>query len=60
MVCSTLAEKRYKTRRYRKQKGKGPSIGLSASAAALILGEVAKPILKNIFGGKKRRRWDKK
>ena len=44
-------------RRYRKrkQKGKGFAIGLLASAAAPILGEVAKPILKKNFGGRKRR-----
>ena len=41
-------------KRYRKQIGKGFSIGLLASAAAPILGEVAKPILKKTFGGRKR------
>ena len=48
--------KRRRRKTYRKQRGKGFSIGLLASAAELILGEVAKPLLKKIFGGKKRRR----
>ena len=44
------------------QRGKGFSIGLLASTAVPLLGEVAKPILKKNFGGRKRRRWrwDKK
>ena len=46
-----MGEKEY---RKRKQRGKGFPTGLSASAAAPILGEVAKPILKKIFGGRKR------
>ena len=46
-----MGEKEY---RKRKQTGKGFPTGLSASAAAPILGEVAKPILKKIFGGRKR------
>ena len=48
-------------RKYRKkkQRGKGFLIGLLASAAAPIPGEVAKPILKFFFGGTKRRRWEK-
>ena len=40
----------------KKQREKGFPIGLLASAAAPIPGEVAKPILKNFFGGTKRRR----
>ena len=50
-------------RKYRKrrQRGKGFPIGNLASAAAPILGEVPKPILKEISGGRKRRRrWEKK
>ena len=44
-------------RRYiKKQTGKGIPFGLIASAAAPILGEVAKPSLKKIFGGRRRRR----
>ena len=45
-------------RKYRKrrQQGKAFPIGLSASAAAPILGEVAKPLLKKIFGSKKQRK----
>ena len=31
-----------------------------ASAAAPFLDEVAKPVLKKVFSGKRRRRWDKK
>ena len=41
--------------RKRKQQGKRFPIGLVVSAAAPILGEIAKPLLKKIFGGKKRR-----
>ena len=49
-------------KRKRKQRGKGFPIGLVASLAAPVLGAVAKPILKKIFGGRKRprrriRRW---
>ena len=44
-------------RRYiKKQRGKGIPFGLIASAAAPILGEVAKPLLKEIFGGRRARR----
>ena len=44
-------------RRYiKKQRGKGIRFGLNASAAAPILGEVAKPLLKKVFGGRRRRR----
>ena len=46
-----LGEKEY---RKRKQRGKGFPTGLLASATVLILGEVAKPILKKNFGGRKR------
>ena len=45
---------------YRKQRGKGLPLGLIASAAAPFLGEIAKPIFKKIFGGRRHRRWDKK
>ena len=41
---------------YRKQRGKGFPIGLIASAAAPFLGEVAKPLLKKRFGGRRRGR----
>ena len=41
---------------YRKQRGRGLPLGLIASAAASFLGEVAKPILKKIFGGRRGRR----
>ena len=46
-----------KKKRKQKQKGKGFPFGLVASAAAPLLGEIAKPTLKKIFGrGKKRRK----
>ena len=45
-----------KRRCVKKQRGKGISFGLIASAAPPILGEVAKPLLKKIFGGRRRRR----
>ena len=46
-----------KRKRKRKQKGKGFPYGLVASAAAPLLGEIAKPIFKKIFGrGRKRRK----
>ena len=41
-------------KRYRKQIGKEFPIGLLASAAVPLLGEVAKPILKKTFGHRKR------
>lgn len=49
-------------KRYRKRRGKGFPMGLLASAAAQLLGEVAKPILTKIFGGRQKTRWrcDKK
>ena len=45
-----------KKRRYRKQRGRGIPFRLIASAAAPFLGEVAKPLLKNFFGGRCSRR----
>ena len=45
---------RYKKRK-RKQKGGAIPLGLIASLAGLIIGEVAKPIFKKIIGGRKRR-----
>ena len=45
-----------KKKKTRTQKGKGFPIGLIASAAAPLVGEIAKPIFKKIFGrGRKRR-----
>ena len=41
-----------KRKRKQKQKGKGFPFGLVASAVALLLGEIAKPIFKKIFGRK--------
>ena len=38
-----------------KQRDRRFLMGLLASAAAPFLGKVAKPILKNIFGGSRRR-----
>ena len=40
----------------KKQKGGAIPIGLIASLAGPILGEIAKPIFKNIVGGKIRKR----
>ena len=40
---------------YRKQRGKGLSLGLIASAAAPFIGEIAKPLFKNVFSGRRRR-----
>ena len=40
----------------RKFKGRGFSTGLLASAAAPFLDEVAKPVLKKVFSGKRRKR----
>ena len=46
-----------KRKRKTKQKGKGFPFGLVASVAAPLLGEIAKPIFKKIFGrGRKRRK----
>ena len=42
--------------RRRRQQGKGFPLGLLASAAAPILGEVAKPFLKKVFGRRRQRR----
>ena len=42
--------------RKKKQKGRAIPFGLIASLAAVVLGEVAKPILGKIFGRGKRRR----
>ena len=47
--------KRYRKRTKRGQRGKGLSIGLIASAAALFLGEIAKPIKKKFSGRRTRR-----
>ena len=41
---------------YKKQRGKGLSLGLIASAAVPFIGKIAKPLFKKIFGGRKRRR----
>ena len=46
-----------KRKRKTKQKRKGFPFGLVGSAAAPLLGEIAKPIFKKIFGrGRKRRK----
>ena len=48
---------RYKKRK-RKQKGGTIPIGLIASLAGQVLGEVAKPIFKKIIGrGRRKRKW---
>ena len=45
-----------KRRHIKKQRGKGIPFGLIVSAAGPFLGEVAKPLLKKLFGGRRRRR----
>ena len=52
---------RRRIRRKRRQRGIFfPLAGLSGAAAGPILGEIAKPLLKKIVGGRRRRRrWDK-
>ena len=50
-------KRKRKQKQKQEQKGKGFPFGLVASAAAPLLGEIAKPILKNCFGrGIKRRK----
>ena len=50
-----------KKRKNKKQKGGAIPLGLIASLATPVLGEIAKPIFKTIFGrGRKRRKWYKK
>ena len=50
-----IGGKKRRRRRRKKQKGKGFPFGLIASAAAPLLGEIAKPIFKKFFGrGKKK------
>ena len=50
-----------KKRKNKKQKGSAIPFGLIASLAAPVLGEIAKPVFKTIFGrGRKRRKWYKK
>ena len=41
---------RWKKKKKKRQKGKGIPFGLIASLVAPVLGEVAKPIFKKIFG----------
>ena len=48
--------KRYRKRKKRGQRERGFPIGLIANAAAPFLGEIAKPIFKKIFGGRRKRR----
>ena len=45
-----------KNKNKKKQQGKGFPIGLLASAAEPLLGELAKPIFKTIFGKERKRR----
>ena len=40
----------------KRQRGGAIAFGLITSAAALFLGEVAKPLFKKSFGGRRRRR----
>ena len=41
---------------YRKRMGKGLPLGLTESAVALFLGEIAKAIFKKNFSGRRRKR----
>ena len=51
----------WKKNKKKKQKGSAIPFGLIASLAAPVLGEIAKPVCKTIFGrGRKRRKWYKK
>ena len=54
-VCYIGGRKRRRRKIYRKQRGKDFPIGLLASAAAPFLGEIAKPIVKNVFSGRRKR-----
>ena len=45
--------KRHRKRTKRGQRGRGLPVGLIASAAAPFLGEIAKPMFKKIFGGRR-------
>ena len=48
-------------KRKKKKQGSAIPFGLIASLAAPVLGEIAKPVFKTIFGrGRKRRKWYKK
>ena len=49
-------KKKKKKKENQKQTGKGIPFGLIESLAALVLGEVAKPICNGIFGKEKRLR----
>ena len=51
-----IGSRKRRRKLYRKQRGRGFPIGLLASATAPFLGEIAKPILKKVFRGRRRRR----
>ena len=55
-MFGTLVVEKKREKKYRKQSGKGFPIGFLASAAVPFLGEIAKSILKKVFGGRRRRR----
>ena len=54
-VCYIGGRKRRRRKIYRKQRGTDFPIGLLASAAAPFLGEIAKPIVKKVFSGRRKR-----
>ena len=55
-VWNIGGRKRSGQKLYRKQRGRDFPIGFLASAAAPFLSEIAKPILKKVFRGRRRRR----
>ena len=54
-----VGRRKRKRRVIKRQREWGFPIGLLTSATASFLGEIAKPILKKVFSGRKRRQWDK-
>ena len=51
----------YRWKKKKKQKGGAIPFGLIVSLAAPVLGEIAKPVFKTIFGrGRKRIKWYRK
>ena len=49
-------QKKKREKNIQKTKGEGLPVGLIASAAAPFLGEITKPLFKNFFGGRRRKR----
>lgn len=51
-----LRKRKLRKRAKKGQRGGAFPIGLLASAAVPFLGEIAKPIIKKVFGGRRKRR----